>query len=735
MDIGKKGETLMAATVLLLVVALIGGCGSPDENMPPASGASGATMAGMDICTTCHSNETSDWLNSGHANLGPTNELTSYGVPTLGLVVALGTCATCHDPTGDSANLTAGYTGNARPVVGCEACHGAGSLHVDQSGIGPISLLSNTASRVIGTTQVSGQFMMCTECHELLDSSGTGTVPSAHDPTGAEAASASGEQYVITDSHFATPGSYTGSQSANVNDITGYSMDFSHDRVCIDCHNPHGPADINREWAQSKHADTTAAGAWAHYNWSCNGSSSTGCGTSSAGSPNDRRMCARCHTTTGFAAFTDALRSGDSELAGLISEGSVTLIDASSDWKPEMLKCNGCHTNYQGELRNPGAYTASYDYSTDGVSAVASHSYADASSSNVCIPCHSGRQNGDSLKNMLFSDETTTSFSNLSFIDPHYLTAAGTVYTATGYGYGRTYANPGTYKHDKIGSASVSNTGSGGSCVGCHMYRTGGSPSHLYRSVNIDDAGEVTGIVSEVCYECHAGSSSSLAAIVENERIEYEDALAALITALDRKGMSFRSSFPYIYRQRIATGTIEVLAGSPTVTATGADFVSAGTSTSSSAPDYFRAEVEAKAYKIIDFTTDTLTLSEAFTGPSKTNSNYVVMRSGRSNAVKDWLFGGSQSDGRNNMGAAFNLQLLEHEPGAYIHNSKYTKRLIYDSIDWVDDGSLNYSTGVRLDSLPAETTYREGAMNYLLPSGVLWSGTYPSGYGVSSERP
>jgi hypothetical protein len=40
------------------------------------------------------------------------------------------------------------------------------------------------------------------------------------------------------------------------------------------------------------------------------------------------------------------------------------------------------------------------------------------------------------------------------------------------------------------------------------------------------------------------------------------------------------------------------------------------------------------------------------------------------------------SVGKNNMGAAFNFNLLHHEPGGYAHNRYYTKRLIFDSIDW-----------------------------------------------------
>ena len=40
-------------------------------------------------------------------------------------------------------------------------------------------------------------------------------------------------------------------------------------------------------------------------------------------------------------------------------------------------------------------------------------------------------------------------------------------------------------------------------------------------------------------------------------------------------------------------------------------------------------------------------------------------------------------------GAAHNYNYLYHEPGAYAHNRFYTKRLIFDSIDWLDNFTLD----------------------------------------------
>ncbi len=47
-----------------------------------------------------------------------------------------------------------------------------------------------------------------------------------------------------------------------------------------------------------------------------------------------------------------------------------------------------------------------------------------------------------------------------------------------------------------------------------------------------------------------------------------------------------------------------------------------------------------------------------------------------------------EGNGQNNMGAAFNYILISQEPGAYVHNSRYAKRLVFDAIDWLDHNDL-----------------------------------------------
>jgi formate-dependent nitrite reductase cytochrome c552 subunit len=165
--------------------------------------------------------------------------------------------------------------------------------------------------------------------------------------------------------------------------------------------------------------------------------------------------------------------------------------------------------------------------------------------------------------------------------------------------------------------------------------------------------------ISEICFNCHAGSSTDFGTVVQDEKDNFEFALEALEAQLDLvSGYTFTSSYPYF---------------------SSTNWLSAGD-------------------------TDT-------TG---------------------------NTTGKNNLGAAFNFSLLHHESGAYVHNSRYVKRLLYDSLDWIDDGQMNYSVGATISivcSADAAPDWCQGAMKYLLPIGSRWNGTYPDGYGIDAERP
>ena len=698
--------------VLILAVSLQGACGDPNEkSTSPAVAPGQAVTAQISACTTCHRTVINDWLTSKHANLDPTSDLSSAGVPTLGLI---STCTkNCHDPNGDSAYLTVAITGNVpRPVIGCEACHGPGSLHANNGGSGPISLLSDTAGSTLGSLSVSGQFVMCTNCHELLNSSGTGTVVATHDP--ASTVPPFGANVIITDTHFATPGNWSGPGGAATRSITGYAMNYSDERVCATCHNPHQSSSQNREWAQSAHADTNPlnlaaaqtgyfSGAWAHFNWSCDGSSLTSCatGTTNTDGPHtNRRACQRCHTTMGFIAYVDTLKSGNTQRAHDINAGLVSLVTFTTNFKPEMLTCSGCHMDTRGTIRNPGAVTAIYDYiSNDKTYARISHTYPDLAGSNVCMTCHVGRVIGDTIKGLndpaLLSAGTISAldFGNASFVNSHYLSAGGQVFTVSGYEFGgRSYTNIAEYRHDKIGTPATRqlppyvDTGSNGPCIGCHMSRPNKNGNHLFLPVSRSTTtiGQITGIASEVCFNCHGPSSTLILDLVEEQRRQFGASLEALQDQIELKlGYRFAPYSPYWYRTPY---------------------------------------VDPKASCTDNQPVRNWQTNGAENAPTGTYDPY-----NSSSCTYKGSGDGIAGTGQNNMGAAFNFNLLEHDPGAFVHNRLYVKRLIYDSIDWVDDGMLNYSVGTTLDGLdPAASPYKAEAMAYVVPNGVL---------AIEAERP
>lgn len=58
------------------------------------------------------------------------------------------------------------------------------------------------------------------------------------------------------------------------------------------------------------------------------------------------------------------------------------------------------------------------------------------------------------------------------------------------------------------------------------------------------------------------------------------------------------------------------------------------------------------------------------------------------------------------LGAAFNFNYLGHEPGGFAHNRYYAKWLIFDSIDWMDNGIMN--SFIDLTTAPEAAAWYQG---------------------------
>jgi hypothetical protein len=688
--------------LVLVLVLMVSACSNPLDSSE--SGVSAGL--GVDRCYTCHLDTGytyynasfaltiqqifTDWSQSAHGNSGNFPDTNYFFNPSPG------ECAVCHDRNLDSQNLAllaaAGAPGGSatpRPVISCEACHGSGDGHINAFFTVPYStpdyercgqchnasfnevthtnpegdeifenyrsskhavsinsfiftpfggtnlvkakcskchtdeggkfyagipwstildtapVLSNVNSvqcrtchfahnpgnLLVGATgSGSKEFNTCTNCHEL-DDSGIPAIP-IHSPAINPFGSS---EEIITDTHFGEPGNWPSPFSVNLDNIAGYAISFTDERSCRNCHNVHsGNLTINEQWAASAHADTSAPGAWAHYNWTSFGGGS----------------CQRCHTTTGVIAYLTANSQATTPYSPPLS--------SDAGYRPEMLHCNGCHSDNAGGLRTPGAIIGDY---TD-----APFTFPDVAGSNVCMACHTGQESGESIKNM------SSDFGSIDFVNSHYLTAGGTIFQATGYEFAATYDNFSFYEHDQIGITETEGIGTEGPCVGCHL----SSPeSHHFLPVEHSAAGTITSITSTVCDECHAGQFALTAVMLEEEKEDLHASLEALKAAMAdttvKPAFFFTNSFPYVFED----------AGFTTPTVNWASF-------------------------------------------ADTSANF-------------------ETTGKLNMGAVFNFNLLEHDPGSYAHNSLYTRLLIFDSIDWLDNNLLDGV--IDLTAFPAAAEY------------------------------
>jgi hypothetical protein len=606
-------------------------------------------------CATCHSTGAQyvAWAAGPHG--------TGTGHTT-------GTCQRCHTTegaiNGDATGWTGGYADvlskntyvavTASNGVGCAACHNAhnGSLRSAKTLVAGV--LTDWNPNNNGST--NDQYDVCTKCHTLTDNAGA-VVGNYHNGGSVNIGR------TISDSHF--DNAATGTTAAGTT-IEGYNLRTNGANPCADCHNLHS-ADltVQEQWAKSGHAgqiaavkaDTAAACAasltwfnnlfpanqattcndsktvivppattastrtvidffgrsadgvayytskgatdasgvaWTHYNWD-----------DSTGTSTDRKACQRCHTATGVSNFlTDPVNYNPanndfSHLAGWAT--------AKASAQQELLYCWGCHSDSQtGVLRNPGALTL--DYSTADNDTIV---YPNVDKSNVCVACHSG--NGGSGKSIANS---TADLSNTAAIQPHYLTAAGTLLTANGGGTGYefagvTYTKNGT--HQKIGSNDFYGTGTEGPCVSCHM---SGAEKHTF---------EVSA-ASAVCANCHAGLTDLA---IEEAKTAYNASLVELDKALQAKGIFFIPSYPY--------------------------FV----------------------------------YDNGFGGSTPNDGIIQTGEKDRNNGIKNWTTQVAGGTAKDTMGAAFNYNLLVHEPGAFAHNKAYAYELIQSSIDYLADGKVD----------------------------------------------
>ncbi|MBW6510769.1 MAG: cytochrome c3 family protein [Desulfuromonadaceae bacterium] len=655
------------------------------------------------VCQRCHTAEGAFEF----ANYTGDKDVNLLNTGTALVSVNGNTCGACHDPLNGTMREVAGWDPNANGTADqfdlCTSCH----TYYNKDGllVGSGSLASRTAPYYHNTswyrTITTTHFDDPATSYEVADAA---AVCDDADPT------------------------YDAAACSALNAIEGYVLRETGDNPCFDCHGHElrtntrrhldAPTDADRgptihtDWANSRHGGellkakvaaavanpqtgtrgsdeyTTsgitqvdavmAAGredgvghgwSWTHYPWDKTNDTV-------AGDRTGRADCQRCHTSTGVSNFLtapDTYDPANNDFSHLVNWNAT---DGSP--QSEMLYCWGCHVSVDtGELRDPGALTI--DYSNN-----ASVTFPDSAASNVCIACHSGRENGDSIK----KDTSTTGVR--SFLNSHYLNAGGILFAKGGYEYdSMNYDFAAGDRHQNIGYGSATPTGdanfdavsddyTSGPCVTCHFDSS--DVNGLDRSHTLSPFTETVAdgtVLNSVCVKCHTARGVGDSA---NKWFGKDFVEADFVAARETWDLDNTKQPPHKGRLLAAQLTLQnVLA-------------SKGILTDFSAYPYFFAD----------------------SGYGEGIADNGILEAGevnRLNGFTNWASIYGLDQWKNVMGAAFNLNLIAHDPGATAHNRRYARRLIYDSIDFMDDGIMNDSTKATVTA--QAQLYEPFALNYI----------------------
>ncbi|MDD2582510.1 MAG: hypothetical protein PHR66_11010 [Desulfuromonadaceae bacterium] len=557
-------------------------------------------------------------------------------------------CIACHDSTRDitGQNLVADYkqsghytnidwttnTKNGSTLPGCAGCHGTN--HNDLS------------------PAASGR---CFECHGTLGPKHTNTTANL-------AGEANAARYL---------------NAANNN--------------CSACHEPHNPIngagkDERKAWAESGHGDVSSP-AWTDYKFAT---------YNSYGSD----YCNRCHTARGFVQAQN-------------SNFAVTshFTDADAEFK-RPLTCDACHTDNKFTMRQGVQFTAKYNGGNS------QKTFPNVGTSNLCIACHTGLESGDAIAT------STDNFSNKGAVGSHYMAAAGLMYMASPFinfttltapapsnNEGSAFTSTKTYAknnlpdsasvpafgitggtssaHRRIGTPLITGTetylgqgttpttaqtlaiSSNGPCVSCHLQAdnaiAGDTPENMNvpvpafrpgkgHSLQIDQAA-----AQQICLPCHGEqhldggdgngnpiytATVSLAtlqsAMLEPQSKCYQDGLALLSQILEVKYMIKYdpAAYPYFF------------------------------------------DIKAGGTAIVDWTRINVAgVTDA-----------AVAAFGSATLTPIPAGGLTQAQAKKLMGACFNLGLMYKDPAGYLHARTFVQRLVYDSLDFLDNNSMDFTS-------------------------------------------
>lgn len=477
---------------------------------------------------------------------------------------------------------------------------------------------------------------------------------------------------------------------AHFHNLTGYDRNNTTRRAsyvssnyvtnCRKCHNPHDTAtalELARQWAESGHGDTI-------------GSPRTSrdfktYGTYQPVNTTFESNCVRCHTTTGYLNFVTSGFTKQQPFAGP-GYPVVQYPTASTDPTREVTACNACHDDGKGNaygytLRSVSQVRIYYNYS--GVSTATSpgsRAVSLATGLPVKFTNNSVTYPDAGPSNMCISCHTGRGIGSMIKIaaDAPYFLNFSTTTTIGG-----SHAFPGAATvFGKIGYE--------------YAGRDYSSTTFLHNRIGLANTNG-TGTLGP-CITCHVNSSVShtfLPIAFSTEPTGTNPSIGVIGSVISRacsKCHTGTNTWTPTRLQDKRTGFQAALA-----TLYGM-FLQKG---------------------IIVRRTNLATASWGIP------TNYSWNR----------LYGSTGA--ADTMGAYTNYNVLRSDWGAYAHNDQYVKRLIYDSIDWLNDGAMNNDVEAAINSLTtarspwdsstSTTTYSGAALQTIQSNAIRYLLGSPGG--------
>jgi hypothetical protein len=708
--------------MILLFVGCGGGGGGGNSGTSANSSASNSSgSVGTGECYGCHADGMiakysglqifSNWLAGPHANLEGAGNI---GIPDYNYSGYDSTCTECHDKLSEGTLLNSYYLSSGisdlgtvnRPITGCESCHGSGASHY---GIGPLPYPAPRSS-------------VCGQCHS----------DNMDQVSGYDHMAANLETDDIYSDYQTSPHA---SSISSHHYATGSTTDVK--ATCSKCHTDEG-ARLYKD-VQSGHdgdgtpsnpglstlitsSDPAVADASVIQCSTCHDahSSSKLLRAASGSNSSQYQTCTNCHQVFRDGSNTDdsyhgknSAYSWSGNVVGVGNfDGGRTILDTHSDDSTTSdiegyvidsssdRSCTGCHNPHNADktinvdwansshgghiLQTVDAVTGDA-LVTDAEGPAFTHYDFKGASRQACQRCHTAT----GFKNLVTAPATYDPANNVFFATGEeremlYCWACHTSNVGDLRDPGA-FTNVSPYAEPAARIAAVPDLNGSNLCMSCHSGRESGTEDIANSADDFTSKSFVNShylalggvLFRTVAYE-YSGRNYDNAATFAHDQIG----------TLGDPGMGSNGPCVGCHMKTANGHTLEVVTGNlGAVTAIDAYTNICSNCHPSEATlitnlnDYYDDFVDALA----ELSTSLTNAGHPYLG------GYPYFSSG------DWTNGTSDNNvGKNYMGAAFNYNMLLHAPGAYAHNYQYTRKLIYDSIDFLDDATLNKSVETTL---------------------------------------